>query len=90
MVEYPIVAIIWEDHVTRFSSEIPENADDVIGSPTLTVGILLTETDKSYLVAHDIERHEDRDDATYTVIIKNAVLSIKKFGDLSLDQIRFV
>lgn len=90
MVEYPIVAIIWEDHVTRISSEIPKNSDELIDSPTITVGILLSETDKTYLVAHDVERYDSYDNGTYTVILKNTVVGFKNFGDLQLNEIRFV
>ncbi len=90
MVEYPIVAIMWEDHMTTISSQIPKNPDESIEVPTLTVGILLSETDKTYLVAHDVERLTDIDNGTYSIILKSTVTGIKKFGNLPLNEIRFV
>jgi len=90
MVEYPIVAIMWEDHMTSISSQIPRNPDEMIETPTLTVGILLSETDKTYLVAHDVERLTDIDNGTYTVILKSTVTGIKNFGKIPLNEIRFI
>ena len=89
MSEYRVVAILWEDHVTKLGAEIPENPDEVFDLPTLTVGILMRETDKSLLVAHDIERLEDYDNSTYTIILKNAIINKKDFGEISLENIRW-
>lgn len=86
---YRVIAVLWEDHISKIGAEIPKNPDEVFDVPTLTVGILLRETDKSLLVAHDIERLESIDNSTYTVILKSAVLSIRDFGKLKLDNIRW-
>lgn len=86
---YKVVAVFWEDHITRVAEDIPENPDEVFESPTLTVGILLRETDKSLLIAHDIERFSEYDNGTYTVILKNAVINRKDFGELDLEDIRW-
>lgn len=86
---YPVVAIFWEDHYQCIRSPIPKNPDEIIYRPTLTVGLLLSETDKTVLVASDIERMEDADQATYTVILKSDIVGIKKYGKLKLENIRF-
>jgi hypothetical protein len=89
MVEYPIMVVIWEDHVTKIASDIPKNPDDLIGFPTITVGFLLSESDRFYLLAHDIERYEEHDESTYTIILKSAVISTNSYGSIPLDEIRF-
>lgn len=89
MKEYEIVAILWEDHYHTSRSSIPKNPDRIVARPTLTIGVLISETKKTMLVAHDIERYEDRDDSSYTVILKKAVVSRKGYGKISLDKIRF-
>jgi len=86
---YKVVAVFWEDHITRISADIPENPDEIFEIPTLTVGLLMRETDKSLLLAHDIERFSEYDNSTYSVILKNAVISIKEFGEIQLDNIRW-
>lgn len=89
MREYDFVAVFWEDHYSTITSPIPKNPDDIVTTPTLTVGILLCETEKTLLIAHDIERYEDHDNASYTVLIKQAIVGRKKYGSIELDNIRF-
>lgn len=89
MSEYKVVAILWEDHITKMGAEIPKNPDEVFDIPTLTVGILMRETDKSLLIAHDLERLEEFDNSTYTVILKNAIINRREFGKLDLEEIRW-
>lgn len=86
---YKVVAVFWEDHITRFGDTIPKDPDEVFDVPTLTVGILLCETDKSLLVAHDVERLAEEDSSIYTVILKNAVIGMKEFGNIELENIRW-
>lgn len=86
---YRVVAVLWEDHISKIGAEIPKNPDEVFEVPTLTVGILLRETDKSLLVAHDIERLTEVDNSIYTVILKSTVVSIKDYGVIKLDSIRW-
>lgn len=86
---YKVVAVLWEDHISRIGAEVPLNPDEVFDVPTLTVGILLRETDKSFLIAHDIERLEETDNSTYTVILKNAVIGKQEFGSIDIENIRW-
>lgn len=86
---YKVIGVIWEDHITKVATEIPSNPDEEFDVPTLTVGILLRETDKSLLVAHDIERLDTTDNATFTVILKSAVIGRKEYGEIDLDDIRW-
>jgi hypothetical protein len=86
---YPVVAIFWEDHYQGIRSPIPKNPEEVIYRPTLTVGLLLSETEKCVLVASDIERMEEGDQATYTVILKTDIVGMKKYGKIKLENIRF-
>lgn len=86
---YKIIAVLWEDHISRIGAELPENPDEVFEMPTLTVGILLRETEKSLLIAHDIERLGEIDNGTYTVILKNAILGIKEYGKIKINKIRW-
>jgi hypothetical protein len=90
MKEYTIVAVMWEDHYHATQSLIPRNPDTVVERPTLTVGILMSETEKTLLIAHDIERYEDRDESSYTVILKATIVGgPKKYGTIELDGIRY-
>lgn len=86
---YTVVAVLWEDHISRIGAELPQNPDEVFEMPTLTVGILLRETEKSLLIAHDIERLNDIDTSTYTVILKNAVLAVKEYGNIEIEGLRW-
>jgi len=86
---YKVVAVFWEDHITRVGHEIPQNPDEVFEVPTLTVGILLRETEKSLLVAHDLERLADEDRGIYTTILKSTVIGVKEFGEIDLENIRW-
>ena len=85
MNKYDIVAIFWEDHIQVIRSELVDNPDDLFEHPILSVGILYKETPKSIIIVHDIERYEDRDDSTYTAILKSTIVSMKKYGKIKLD-----
>ena len=86
---YKVVAVFWEDHITNIGQEIPKDPDEVFEVPTLTVGILMRETEKSLLVAHDLERLAEEDSSIYTVILKSAVIGVKEFGEIDLENIRW-
>ena len=88
MNEYDIVAVLWQDHHHATQSPIPDNLDEYFDLPTLSVGILLRETPSRMFVVSDIERYEERDDATYTVILKNNIVGVKKYGSIELEDIR--
>lgn len=84
MPKYPIVAILWDDHVQVSREEIPKNPEDVVLKPTLSVGILIKETEKCYLIVSDIEKYAEYDSGNYIVIFKHAVVGIKEFGKIRL------
>jgi hypothetical protein len=86
---YKVVAVLWEDHVSRIGAQLPLNPDEAFEVPTLTVGILLRETEKSLLIAHDVERLEDIDNSTYTVLLKTAVVGVKEYGQIEIEGLRW-
>lgn len=86
--EYDVVVVLWEDHLSRDGFAIPLDPDELIERPTVSVGLLVRETDKCLVIASDLERYEDRDDATYTVILKNAVVGMKSYGKMELHDLR--
>lgn len=86
MKEYEIAVILWEDHYHSTMGPLPETIDEI--TPTLTVGIILEETEKALLIAHDIEKYADRDEVAYSVILKNSIVSREKFGKIPLTKLR--
>lgn len=87
MREYPIVVVIWQDHIAYRRAHIYENPEDGLIWPTLTVGILYRKTKKTFLVVSDIERYEDHDESSYTIILRSTILSTKKFGTVKLAKL---
>lgn len=87
MRKYKIVAVLWEDH-TRFTSSPMTNDPDGAIIPTLSVGILYKTTEKSYVIISDIEKYDNRDDATYTIIRKPAIISQQDYGEIELEKLR--
>lgn len=85
---FPLLAVFWEDHINRMCSPIPDNPDDEI-IPTLTVGILVRETEKLLVLVSTFERYEDRDDADYMIILKSTIVGRKEYGKIELDHIRY-
>ena len=86
--EYDIVLVLWEDHLSRDRYPIPLDPDELVERPTISVGILVRESPKAYVIASDLERYEDRDDATYTVILKSTVVGLEKYGKVQLSDLR--
>lgn len=82
-----IVAVIWEDHVYVDRDAIPRNPDDVLTS-NLSFGIIYKETAKSIVLVNCIERYEDRDDTSYTLILKSTIQAIKEYGEIEIDSLR--
>ena len=87
MAEYPVVAILWEDHLEIRRESVPKNADDAL-IPTLSIGILYRETAKTITLVSDIERYVDRDDTTYLIILKNTVVSVQEYGRIKVKKLR--
>ena len=85
--KYKVVAVIWEDHrkVDRFS--LVDDPEQLI-FPSITFGILFKKTKRLLVIVSDIEKFEDKDDATYTLIFRSTVSAIKEFGEIELDNLR--
>lgn len=85
--EYKVIAVLWEDHAFYDRVTLPKNPDKEI-TPTLTVGILVKETDKTYIIASTIERYKDYDECTFMIILKATVLSTKEYGTIEIKRLR--
>lgn len=87
MSEYKIVAVLWDDHIYVDRDKLPRNPDDIL-TTTLSIGIIYKETDKTLVLINSIEAYEDRDDVSYTGIIKSTIQSIKEYGVIELENLR--
>jgi hypothetical protein len=87
MKEYSIVAVLWEDHTAASRTTLPKNPEKFITS-VLSVGVVLEETEKVLVLVSEIERYDERDDASYIVILKSTILNRKTFGTLKLRKPR--
>jgi hypothetical protein len=84
MNEYKIAAVIWNDHISVDRDSLPINPEDLIVR-VISVGIILEETEEFVLLAHDIERYDNRDDSTYIVILRGTIKAIKIYGTIEID-----
>jgi hypothetical protein len=82
-----IVAVLWDDHVYVDRDKIPRNPDEEL-IPVLSVGVLYKETEKALILVNSIEKYDDRDDASYTIIIKSTIQGIKEYGEIEIDNLR--
>lgn len=89
MTTYKVMAVFWEDHVHVNRGPLLRNPDDAIYAPVLSIGALLGETDKCYMLASDIERLEDGNDCTYMIILKSTVVGVKEYGTIDLENLEF-
>lgn len=87
MSKYSIEIILWEDHMRVEREALPKNPD-VFVSPTLSVGIVLRETEKVIVLVSNIERYPDRDDCNYLIIYKGSIISRAKKGTIKLKRLR--
>ncbi len=88
MKEYPIVAVLWEDHTTFSRRELPKNSDlSQYIRPSLTIGLLYKKTRKYIIVCHHVDRYEELDEADFIVIFKSAILSIKEYGKIEVSNL---
>jgi hypothetical protein len=87
MNQYDIVSVLWEDHTTFHNTDLPTELDDLI-RPSLTIGVLYKETERHLVIASHIERYEYSDSADYTVILKGSVLGMKKYGEITIENLR--
>lgn len=82
-----IVAILWEDHVYIDRGIMAEDPDEIL-TTNLSVGIIYKETKKVIILVNGIERYEDRDDVSYTVILKSTIQGIKEYGEIKIEKLR--
>lgn len=85
--KYYIESILWVDHTHVERGQLPTDPDDFV-IPTLSIGIVAKETDKSLVLVSEIERYyTQNDDMTYTLIFKDAIIARKKYGSIKLSDI---
>lgn len=80
---YPIIGVLWDDHITKVATEIPFGTDIDDELPTLTVGILLSQTDKYIVIGHDVELGSNI--STYTKILKSTITNTTRYGNIELE-----
>lgn len=88
MREYPIVAVLWEDHTTFSRRELPKNSDlSQYIRPSLTIGLLYKKTAKFIVIVSHVDRYEDHDESDFIIIFKDAILSMEKYGSIKIDRL---
>ena len=87
--QYKIVAILWQDHMSVNRGTLPVNMEDIFLKPTLTIGAIIKKTPKMLVVLSDLERYADRDEGTYMIILRPNIVSIKEYGKIEIENIRF-
>lgn len=87
MKKYSIAAIIWEDHTAASRATLTRNPDEFV-TLVLSVGIIIKETEKVLVLVSEIERYDERDDVSYIVIIKSAIVSREVYGTISINKPR--
>lgn len=87
MREYPIVVVLWQDHIAYSREPVFDNPDDGLIKPTLSVGILYKKTKKTLLLVSDIERYHDYDEASFTIILRSTIVSIKEYGTIEVSKL---
>ncbi len=87
MKEYPVVAVIWEDHVQFSRTGLLSDPDKSI-MPSISFGALYKETEKTITIVSNIERYAEHDDADFMVILKSTVVGVKRFGKIKLRKLR--
>lgn len=86
MKDYDVAVVLWEDHFHISRDSLPTNPDEE--NPTLSVGLIMKETEKVIVLVHDIEKYDEHDDFSYLVIYKSLILGIKKYGTIKLRKPR--
>lgn len=84
MKEYKIVTVLWDDHIAFDRTTLVNDPDEVL-KPTLTIGFIYKKTKKTLTVVSDVESYTDRKDASYTVILRDTIRSIKEYGTIELE-----
>jgi len=82
--EYKVITVLWDDHIAFDRSPLTKNPDEAL-KPTLTIGFIYKQTKKTLTVVSDLESYVDRKDASYVVILRSAIRSIKEYGTIKLN-----
>jgi len=88
MKKYDIVAILWEDHIAFDREPLKKNPESTI-IPTLSIGIVIQETEKVVVLANQWERYTNADDFKFLVLLKPAIIERKTYGTIKLRKPRF-
>jgi hypothetical protein len=56
--------------------------------PSLTIGLLYKKTKKFIIVAYNIDRYEEIDEADFIVIFSDSILSLQEHGRIKLRKLR--
>ena len=86
MKSYKIVSVLWEDASTFTGQELPQELIDLI-IPSLTIGILYKQNKRYVIIASHIERYHDRDQADYTIILRNNIIAMQEHGTITLEDL---
>lgn len=82
--KYEIVAVLWQDHTSFSRFPLNEHPEDLI-IPSLTVGILFSETEKTVSVLGHIEKYTNGDSlGDMMVIYKDSIINKKVYGKIKL------
>lgn len=84
MKEYKVVAVLWDDHIAVDRAALSKNPDEII-TPTLTIGFIHRQTRKTLTLVSDLERYSEHDSASYIVIIRSCIRSIREYGSIELE-----
>lgn len=89
MTEYPIVAVLWEDHTAFSRRELPKD-NDLSGyiRPSLTIGLLYKKTSKFIIVVQNVDRYDDNDEVDFIIIYKDAILALNEYGKIKIETLR--
>lgn len=82
-----VVAVFWDDHMYVDRDRIPRDPDEQLMT-TLSFGVIYKETEKTLVLVNSIESYSDRDDASYTIIVKSTIQAIKEYGEIEIDNLR--
>lgn len=87
--EYPIVAVLWEDHSAFSGRELPatEDLSEYI-RPSLTVGLLYKKTKKYIVVVSHVDRYTDRDESDFSIIYRSAILGLQEYGLIKIEELQ--
>lgn len=88
MRDYPIIAVLWEDHTTFSRRELPKDSDlSNYIRPSLTIGLLYKKTRKYIILVSHVDRYDSHDEADFIVIFKDAILSIQEYGKIKIERL---